>query len=111
MQPEFMYGAATNGDVDVISAYTSDGRIAQHDLVVLEDPRHAIPPYDAILLIAPRRANDGAMLDALRPLIESIDVNVMRQANLRATGGGGASPKEAARWLWGEVGKKPAPAR
>jgi osmoprotectant transport system permease protein len=35
MQPEFMYAAVTSGEVDVISAYTSDGRIAQYDLVVL----------------------------------------------------------------------------
>ena len=30
MQPEFMYPAVAAGEVDVISAYTSDGRIAQH---------------------------------------------------------------------------------
>ena len=46
------------GDVDVVSAYTSDGRIAQFDLDVLDDPKHAIPPYDAILLLSPKRAND-----------------------------------------------------
>ena len=55
MQPEFMYAAAANGEVDVIAGYTSDGRIAQFDLVVLDDPRHAIPPYDAVLLISPQR--------------------------------------------------------
>src|SRR5690606_5420833 len=38
MQAEFMYPAAGN-EVDVISAYTSDGRIAQFDLVVLDDPK------------------------------------------------------------------------
>ena len=48
------------GEVDVIAGYTSDGRIAQHDLVVLDDPKHAIPPYDAMLLVSPKRANDRA---------------------------------------------------
>ncbi len=43
MQPDFMYQAAAAGDVDVISAYTSDGRIAQYDLKVLADPKHAHP--------------------------------------------------------------------
>ena len=38
MQPEFMYPAAQAGEVDVISAYTSDGRIARYGLVVLERP-------------------------------------------------------------------------
>jgi osmoprotectant transport system permease protein len=105
MQPEFMYPAVAAGEVDVISAYTSDGRIAQHDLVVLADPKHAIPPYDAILLLAPNRADDRALTDALSPLIGAIDVNLMREANLRATGAD-ASPAEVARWLWGEMEKK-----
>ena len=56
MQSDFMYPAAAAGDVDVVSAYTSDGRIAQFDLTVLDDPKHVIPPYDAILLLAPKRA-------------------------------------------------------
>jgi osmoprotectant transport system permease protein len=100
MQPEFMYGAVASGDVDVIAGYSSDGRMAQHDLVVLDDPRQAIPPYDAILLIAPRRADDAALHNALQPLIGPIDVSLMRAANLRATR---SSPQEAARWLWAEA--------
>ena len=60
MQSDFMYQAAAAGDVDVVSAYTSDGRIAQFDLTVLDDPKHAIPPYDAVLLLSPKRANDDA---------------------------------------------------
>ena len=61
MQPDFMYAAVAAGDVDVISGYTSDGRIAQYDLVVLDDPKQAIPPYDAILLISPQRADDAEL--------------------------------------------------
>ena len=51
MQPDFMYAAVASGEVDVIAGYTSDGLIAKYDLVVLDDPKHAIPPYDAIVLI------------------------------------------------------------
>ncbi len=102
MQAEFMYPAVAAGEVDVISAYTSDGRIAQFDLQVLDDPRHAIPPYDAILLVSPKRTNDKAFLDALRPLIDAIDVETMRAANRRASEG--ASPEAVARWLAGKVG-------
>ncbi|MGH6956777.1 MAG: ABC transporter permease/substrate-binding protein, partial [Caulobacteraceae bacterium] len=43
-QPTFMYHALVAGDVDVISAFSSDGRIAADDLVLLVDPRHALPP-------------------------------------------------------------------
>lgn len=103
MQAEFMYQAAAAGEVDVISAYTSDGRIAEYDLVVLEDPRQAIPPYDAILLVSPRRAEDKALLAALRPLIGAIDVETMREANLRASAS--ATPEATARWLWARIGR------
>jgi len=98
MQSDFMYQAAANGDVDVVSAYSSDGRIAKYDLKVLADPRRAIPPYDAILLITPKRANDANLIAALEPLIGSIDVAAMREANLRASNG--TSAGETARWLW-----------
>jgi osmoprotectant transport system permease protein len=103
MQPEFMYQAVAHGEVDVIAGYTSDGRIAELDLAVLDDPKRAIPPYDAVLLVSPRRAGDAALLAALKPLIEAIDVAKMRTANLRASQ---SSPTEAARWLWSEIGGK-----
>ena len=107
MQPDFMYAAAASGEVDVIAGYTSDGLIAKYDLKVLDDPRHAIPPYDAIVLLAPKRATDQALQAALRPLIGSIDIADMREANLRAAGGDGASsPDAVARWLWDKIAKR-----
>jgi len=107
MQPDFMYAAVASGEVDVIAGYTSDGLIAKYDLVVLEDPRHAIPPYDAIMLIAPKRASDSVLREALQPLLGRIDIAAMREANLRAAGGDGASsPDAVARWLWDKIGKR-----
>ncbi|HMP62045.1 MAG TPA: ABC transporter permease/substrate-binding protein, partial [Phenylobacterium sp.] len=81
-QPTFMFRALSAGDVDVISAFSSDGRIAADDLVLLEDPRGALPPYDAVVLISPRRRDDPRLLAALRPLIGAIDVEAMQAANL-----------------------------
>jgi osmoprotectant transport system permease protein len=103
MQAELMYPAAGAGEVDVISAYTSDGRIAEYDLVVLDDPKQSIPPYDAMLLVSPKRAEDNAFLEALRPLVDAIDVGVMREANRRASTG--ATPEAVARWLGERIGK------
>jgi osmoprotectant transport system permease protein len=106
MQPDFMYAAVASGEVDVIAGYTSDGLIAKYDLVTLDDPRHAIPPYDAIVLLAPKRASDSALRGALQPLLGKIKVETMREANLRAAGGDGASsPAAVARWLWGKIEK------
>ena len=104
MQPEFMYQAVSSGDVDVISAYTSDGQIASLDLVVLDDPVHAIPPYDAILLLSPKRVHDEKLIAALAPLLDAIPVTAMRAANARAAGGN-TSADEVARWLAGEIKK------
>jgi osmoprotectant transport system permease protein len=80
-QPTFMYRALSDGEADVISAFSSDGRIAADHLVVLADPRHALPPYDAVILVSPQRAHDQRLLGALRPLIGSIPVSAMRAAN------------------------------
>ena len=106
MQPDFMYAAVASGEVDVIAGYTSDGLIKKYDLVVLEDPRRAIPPYDAIVLLAPKRAGDDKLKAALQPLLGKIDIAAMREANLRAAGNDAtSSPDAVARWLWEKVGK------
>jgi osmoprotectant transport system permease protein len=95
-----MYRAITEGSVDVISAFSSDGRIAADNLVVLHDVKGAIPSYDAVILISPRRRNDEALRAALTPLIGAIPVERMRQANYmldRDTGK--ATAREAAQFL------------
>jgi osmoprotectant transport system permease protein len=106
MQPDFMYAAVASGEVDVIAGYTSDGLIAKYDLTVLDDPKHAIPPYDAIVLLAPKRAHDQALQAALKPLLGKVDISDMRAANLRASGNDAASsPNAVARWLWDRIEK------
>jgi osmoprotectant transport system permease protein len=80
-QSTFMYRALVSGQADVISAFSSDGRIAADDLVVLEDPRRALPPYDAVVLVAPRKAHDARLIAALKPLLGRIPVEAMRAAN------------------------------
>lgn len=80
--PTFMYNALQSGEADVISAYTSDGRIAADRLVVLADPEEALPSYDALLMLSPRIASDTGVIAALQPLIGAISVEAMREANL-----------------------------
>ena len=46
----------------------------------------------------PRRA----LIDALKPLVGSIDVTTMREANLRASDGS-TSPSDVARSLWERI--------
>ena len=42
-----MYEAIHRRQVDIISGYSTDGRIRAFDLLVLDDNRHAFPPYGA----------------------------------------------------------------
>ncbi|WP_337847962.1 ABC transporter permease/substrate-binding protein [Sphingomonas sp.] len=104
-QPTFMYRALASGRADVIPAFSSDGRIAADKLTILRDPKGAIPGYDAILMVAPDRAQDARFQAALRPLIGKIPVEAMREANLMVDRDmDKRTPEEAARWLAAKVG-------
>ncbi|MEO1786196.1 MAG: ABC transporter permease/substrate-binding protein [Pseudomonadota bacterium] len=83
MDAAFMYDAVQSGEVDVITAYTTDGRIDAYDLVLLHEPSGALPPYDAVILIAPERVEDRALQQALEPLRGAISNTMMRAANGR----------------------------
>jgi len=47
MQIGLVYDAVETGDMDIVLGYSTDGRIASYDLVVLEDDLNFFPPYDA----------------------------------------------------------------
>jgi osmoprotectant transport system permease protein len=104
--PTFMYDALRSGEADVISAYTSDGRIAADRLVVLADPKGALPSYDALLMLSPRLVADKGVAAALQPLLGAISVEAMREANYAVDreGAGKLSPKQAAEALVTKVG-------
>ena len=68
--------------------------------MVLADPKHAIPAYDAVVLLSPQRATDAVLKKVIEPLIGAIPVERMREANFmvdRDTDK--ASPKDAAKFL------------
>ncbi len=50
-QQTMKYKAATEGKVDVIDVYTTDGRISKNDLVILQDDQSFFPPYEAAPLV------------------------------------------------------------
>jgi osmoprotectant transport system permease protein len=84
MDPSLLYQALSAGQVDAITAYSSDGRIDALGLVTLEDDRHALPPYDAVVLAGPRLSREAPdVLVALRGLEGAIDVATMRRMNRR----------------------------
>lgn len=83
MDPSLMYQAIAAGEVDVIGAYSTDGRIAAGKLRLLADDRHVIPPYDAVLLARPGLARERPRVwAALRELVGRIDQPTMQRLNL-----------------------------
>jgi osmoprotectant transport system permease protein len=98
--PTFMYPALASGEVDVISAFSSDGRIAANDFVILEDSKGAVPSYEAIMLLAPDRGSDNKFVAALNPLIGAITVENMREANYMVDREDDKkTPRQTALWL------------
>jgi osmoprotectant transport system permease protein len=96
----FMYQAVAQDDVQVISAFTSEGRLAAFDLVVLDDPQQVLPPYDAVMLLSP--AADSGVAAALAPLQGAIPAALMREANQKVDVEGWGLD-EAAAWLRQEI--------
>lgn len=76
-----MYSAVSNGQVDVISAYSTDGRIAAYDLVMLEDPRNALLPYDGFIVVSPEGIENKALMNTLQRLVGKISDAAMQEAN------------------------------
>ncbi|MGH7076067.1 MAG: ABC transporter permease/substrate-binding protein [Stellaceae bacterium] len=96
----FLYQAVVTGEVDVISAFTTDGRIVADKLRVLTDPKAEIPRYDAIVMISPKRAKDRELRKVLTSLIGAISVKLMRHANFMVDRRESpVTPRVAARWL------------
>lgn len=105
--PTFMYPALSSGEVDVISAFSSDGRIAANNFIVLDDPKGAVPSYEAMLLVSPARSRDTKFVEAVEPLVAAISVENMREANYMVDRESDKkTPKQAAKWLENKIGRE-----
>jgi osmoprotectant transport system permease protein len=76
------YGALGKGSIDVKDAYSTDAKISENDLVVLEDERQFFPQYKAVFLF--RYALPEPAVSALRKLEGTIDEAKMTRLNAGA---------------------------
>ena len=96
MDPALMYQATNEREVDVIGAFSTDGRISSYDLQVLKDDLNTIPPYDAVVLLSARLAYDAPeVLSAIARLDGMISAETMRRMN-RLVDEDGAAPATVA---------------
>jgi osmoprotectant transport system permease protein len=76
------YSALANGSIDVKDAYTTDAKIEQNDLVVLEDDLHFFPKYEAVFLFRSSTRPDA--IAAFRRLEGTLNETRMIRLNAEA---------------------------
>lgn len=85
MQIGLVYDAVAANKVDVVLGYSTDGRVASNNLVMLEDDRQFFPPYDATII-----ANQSFLeqnpeyQEILSKLNNTIDTETMQELNYQA---------------------------
>ena len=76
------YAALANGSIDLKDAYSTDARIAENNLVVLDDDLHFFPQYKAVFLY--RLDMDRRAVATLETLVGTIDEARMTRLNSEA---------------------------
>ncbi len=103
MEHGLAYKGIQTGTIDLVDAYTTDGKLLDYDVRVLEDDRDVFPPYDAAPIA---RMDVLERHPSLRPVLEElafrIDEATMRKLNHDAEARGGAFAAVAHDWLVAE---------
>lgn len=82
MQIGLVYDALAAGKMDTVLGYSTDGRIASYNLVMLEDDKHFFPPYDASPAATLEILEKHPELDGvLQRLVGKIDTKTMQKLN------------------------------
>ena len=77
-----MYTAITSGEVDVITAFSTDGLLAKYDLVLLKDDKYFFPPYFMAPFVNGETNKDyPEIAKALEKLHNAIDDATMQKLN------------------------------
>ena len=96
MDSGLMYAALDNGDVDVISAFSTDGRIPSLDFVLLEDDKAYFPPYHASPVVRGELLEEAPEVEELLNQMGGlIDNTTMAELNFRVDDGG-EEPRDVA---------------
>ncbi|HEU4965814.1 MAG TPA: glycine betaine ABC transporter substrate-binding protein [Bacilli bacterium] len=82
MDPGLKYQALDSDQVDVIDAFTTDGRLVNYNLVLLEDDKQFFPPYYAVPLVREDTLKAHPEIgDVLKKLAGKIDEEEMVKLN------------------------------
>lgn len=85
MQIGLVYDAVAAGKMDIVLGYSTDGRIASNELVMLKDDLQFFPPYDAAAVVDNGLLKEVPHLaTAIERLAGTIDTAQMQQLNVEA---------------------------
>ena len=82
MEHALAYVALNDGEIDLMDAYSTDAKLAEYDLTVLEDDLHFFPKYNAVFLY--RLDTEQAAIDAIHKLEGTINAGLMTRLNAEA---------------------------
>lgn len=78
----FFYEALDQGEGDLTTLFSTDGRLKEYGFVVLEDDKNFFPPYDAIYVVRGEILEKyPSISEALEPLLGTIDEETMTELN------------------------------
>src|SRR5262245_53271787 len=105
MNHTLAYRALVERAIDVTEVYTTDGEIAQYDLLVLEDDKNFFPAYEAVWLYrADLSKRHPAVVEQLRRLEGRISEPQMQRMNAAVQEGKREEGAVAAEFLRSELG-------
>ena len=100
MEAGLMYQAAASGQIDVVSAYSTDGRVESNHLRILVDDRAFFPPYEAMLMVrSDALAANPRVRELLARLDGAIDEKTMRHMNAEVDRGARSAEQVAREFL------------
>jgi osmoprotectant transport system substrate-binding protein len=82
LDPGIRYTAISSGEVDLIDAFSTDGKIIEYELVILEDDKNFFPPYYVLNVINNESFEKyPEAVEALRLLEGAITEEMMQNMN------------------------------
>ncbi|HLV10300.1 MAG TPA: glycine betaine ABC transporter substrate-binding protein [Halanaerobiales bacterium] len=80
------YPTIANAQADVVNSYTTDAKIEELNLTVLEDDKHAFPSYDAAVMVRAEVLEEYPYLEeVLNRLAGKISTDEMRKMNYQVS--------------------------
>lgn len=87
MQIGLVYDAVKSGKMDIVLAYSTDGRIKSYGLKMLKDDKQFFPPYDCSPVVPEKVLKEHPELEGIiKKMLGKIDTATMQELNYEVDG-------------------------